>query len=222
MNTVSVLARNFINLVYPLHCLLCSKPLDPMDELRVCPACTSSLAHDQRPAVDTLPHLSKVFSACVYEGAAKELIQKFKYGSRPYLWRVLSGVMSSYASLRGEVLENIDAITFVPLTGKRLKEREFNQSKLLAAGLAAVSGIPLIDLLEKTISTRPQNMLSREERLSNLNGAFAVRTTATINGMDILIVDDVMTTGATLMECAKTLRRAGSGRVRGFVLARGT
>jgi len=107
------------------------------------------------------------------------------------------------------------------LHAQRLREREFNQSALLANTLSQHLDRPLIlGQLTRTRQTRPQTSLTRKERLSNLRGAFAVKKPETIQGKTILLIDDVMTTGTTLHECAATLRAAGSGQVYGLTLAR--
>jgi ComF family protein len=114
-----------------------------------------------------------------------------------------------------------DIIIPVPLHPQRLREREYNQSLLLAARLSHHAGIPLLlACLLRVRPTVPQTSLSRKERLTNLHRAFSVANPACIQSKRILLVDDVLTTGTTLHECAKTLRRAGSGPVYGLTLAR--
>ena len=109
----------------------------------------------------------------------------------------------------------------VPLHAQRLREREFNQSAMLAHPLSQHLGRPLVlGQLTRTRQTIPQTSLTRKERLTNLRGAFAVTHPETLQGQTILLVDDVMTTGTTLHECAKTLRQAGSGHVYALTLAR--
>jgi ComF family protein len=118
-------------------------------------------------------------------------------------------------------LPALDVIIPVPLHPQRLREREYNQSLLLANRLSRQTGIPLLlACLLRIRPTVPQTSLSKKERLTNLRGAFSVSKPAYIQGKRILLVDDVFTTGTTLNECAKTLRRAGSGHVYGLTLAR--
>ncbi|MDR4493765.1 MAG: phosphoribosyltransferase family protein [Nitrospirales bacterium] len=104
---------------------------------------------------------------------------------------------------------------------QRLREREFNQSALLANPLSQHLGLPLVlGQLIRTRQTVPQTSLTKKERLANLRRAFAVPRSEKIRGKTILLVDDVMTTGTTIHECAKTLLHAGSGQVYGLTLAR--
>ena len=114
-------------------------------------------------------------------------------------------------------------MTFVPLRRKRLSERGFNKSELLARGIAARAGLAAAACLEKSGRTRNQNELPRDERLANLRGAFRPRAGARagLAGKTALLVDDVMTTGATLDECSRALLAAGAREVRCITLARG-
>jgi ComF family protein len=152
----------------------------------------------------------------------KEMVHLFKYKHRKPLGNILSGLMADFARRYPEVLDGIDMVTFVPLRKSRLREREFNQSEMLARDLAAEFGLKVSGSLRKIKRTRPQNELARSERLVNLKGAFRAENPCGIRGERILLVDDVMTTGSTLSECAAVLREAGAGGVRCLTLARGT
>jgi ComF family protein len=119
------------------------------------------------------------------------------------------------------ILPIIDVLMPVPLHPERLREREYNQSLLLAHGLSRHLKIPLLlSCLLRVKPTIPQTSLPKKERLKNLHRAFAVNDTTRIKGQRILLIDDVFTTGTTLHECAKALRKAGSGPVYGLTLAR--
>lgn len=120
-----------------------------------------------------------------------------------------------------DLLGGVDIITFVPIQHKRLIDRGFNQSKVLASNLSNEFKIPLLDTLKKTRSTKAQNDLKRSERLVNLKGAFKVRGGAALKERCILLIDDVMTTSATLNECSKTLLDSGAKKVKCLTLARG-
>jgi ComF family protein len=118
-------------------------------------------------------------------------------------------------------LPTIDILMPVPLHPQRLQEREYNQSLLLAHGLSQHLQIPLqLSCLLRVRATAPQTSLSKKERLTNLHRAFAIDDVSRVKGQRILLIDDVFTTGTTLHECAKTLRKAGSGAIYGLTLAR--
>jgi ComF family protein len=162
-------------------------------------------------------------SACVYEGVAKELVCVFKYKNRRPLASVLAGIMIDFLKNENGIAKTAEAVTFVPLHKKRLRERDFNQSEMLGRKVAAGLSLPVIDCLEKTRQTASQNELSRNERLVNLKGAFKTRrgVSALFRDRELLLVDDVMTTGATLDECSRTLLEAGARKIRCITFARG-
>ena len=236
---IASLAKNFINLIYPLHCASCKTPLDPENGSSVCGHCIGLIKRNPSPycvrcgrSVDmagcacddclkNTPAFSKAYSAFLYEGTLKELILQFKYNGKLALSGDLSGFLSDFLYDNPDILEGIDAITFVPIGIDRMIKRGFNQSKILAKHLSDSYGIPLMDCIEKAHSTKHQNELSRSERLSNLKDAFRAKGGANLNGLTILIVDDVMTTGATLNECSIALMKAGAAGVRCLTLARG-
>jgi len=116
---------------------------------------------------------------------------------------------------------DVDVMMPVPLHPTRLRAREFNQSLLLADQLGRHLALPVSATnLVRIAATDPQTTLTRQERLRNLRKAFAVRRPQDITEKRILLVDDVFTTGTTLNECAKTLRKAGAGPVFALTLAR--
>lgn len=236
---IKTVAKSLVNLLFPLHCASCKSPLDPMDDAGVCEVCKRSIRRTPKPycrscgrttdsAKDLCPdcarmhpYFDKAYSACLYEGVLKELVQQFKYRNKISLGASLAGLMIDFVNENRDVCDGIDIITFVPLERSRLRERTFNQSKVLAFNLARAFGIPLTDTLVKSKSTSRQNELPREKRLVNLKGAFQVKDGPDFEGKRILLVDDVMTTGATLSECAKVLSERGAALVRCLTLARG-
>lgn len=237
---IVTIAKGFINLIYPLHCANCRTYLDTSNETGLCGLCMADIRRNPKPhciscgrpvdeAFKACPecrktkfHFKSAHSAYVYDGALKELIHAFKYKGMLSLSATLSGLMTDFIKENGAILEDIDVITFVPLDGRRLRERGFNQSKVIAARIAQDAGIGLVGtILEKSHTTRHQNELSRDERLTNLKGAFKVRRDAKVKDLRILLIDDVMTTGSTLSECSKTLLDGGARSVRCLTLARG-
>jgi ComF family protein len=165
-------------------------------------------------------HLSSIVAACRYEGVTVELIKRFKYGRdrtlAPVLGQLLSGAMNDPRL----VDKRFDAIVSVPLHLLREREREFNQSALLALMLGKQLGCCVKNLLRRTRATAPQAGLDRMERMQNLEGAFEVRKPP-LEGGSLLLVDDVTTTGATLDACAAVLMEAGATEVSAVVVARG-
>ena len=220
MQALKVITKNFLNLLYPLHCLGCQTPLEALNELHLCGRCISSINHNAMPPFELEELPVKAYSACLYDGALKELIHSFKYKGKTALAGIFSRLMIDYIKENLEIAA-VDLITVVPLHKKRLREREFNQSLLLAGPISKKFAIPLINTLEKARLTRYQNELLKSERLKNLLGAFSVSPKVDIKAKNILLIDDIMTTGSTLGECAKTLLNGGAKSVKCFTLARG-
>ena len=118
-------------------------------------------------------------------------------------------------------LESPDIVLPVPLHPKRLKERGFNQSGLLAKEFSRMQGLPVsFDLLIRKNWTEPQTRLNRKERLENVKGAFSLCDASAVRGRRVLLIDDVFTTGTTLSECAKTLKKAGASEVHVLTVTR--
>ncbi|MBI2050082.1 MAG: ComF family protein [Candidatus Staskawiczbacteria bacterium] len=171
--------------------------------------------------------LSGLYFALPYkEGAlVKKLIYNFKY--KPYvkdLAKTLALLLAEHFFISGsnkEEIWNNSIIVPVPLDKKKLKIRGYNQSEELAKELSKILLVPVLDSLIKTKTTRPQIELSGEERKQNLNGAFTInKPFSFVQGKKIFLVDDVYTTGSTMEECARVLKKAGAKEVWGIAVAR--
>jgi competence protein ComFC len=159
------------------------------------------------------PSFSKVITYGLYEGVLAEAIHQLKFHGLKRLSRPIGRLLLNLD------IPQADGIVPVPLSIKGLRERGFNQSLLIAKSISNGIKVPLlIDLLFKKKETRPQIGLSAKERMLNLKRAFEVR--GEIKGLRLLLVDDVMTTGATITECSKQLIKAGAKEVFVLILAR--
>jgi ComF family protein len=150
-----------------------------------------------------------------------EAIHRYKYNRAFWLEPFLAGLLTERA---GPALarEHWDGLVPVPLHPTKQREREFNQAERLAARLSRASGIPLCGrVLRRVVATQTQTELSREERMANVRGAFAVRRGTSLHGQRLVVVDDVFTTGATTSACARPLLDAGAAAVSVWTLARG-
>ena len=155
-----------------------------------------------------------------YSDASGRLIHRFKYGDRMEAAPAFGRWM---ARAGAELLRDADLVTPVPLHRRRLFTRRFNQSAELARQVARLSGVPAVpDLLERVRATRPQVGLSGDARRRNVAGAFRLKAAhmERARGRIVVIVDDVMTTGATAEACARALKKAGAREVRLLCLAR--
>lgn len=134
---------------------------------------------------------------------------------------LLGKLMVDFANKNINAYE-IDLIVPVPLHPKKLRERQFNQSEVLASYLAKRLDKKIVkDKVKRIKYTMPQTELKRDERIKNVDGAFLAKDGPDLEGKIILLIDDVFTTGATLHECAKALKNAGAKKVVAFALARG-
>src|SRR5436309_6216815 len=166
-------------------------------------------------------HYDAAVAAYRSRGIVREIIHDFKYGRQIYLRHLVARWL--YAALDDERLRNLrfDIIIPVPLHPTRQRERSFNQASLLAELLSAEISIQSKPALERIRYTTTQTALDRAERMENLHNAFRLRKNTTVQGLRVLLIDDVLTTGSTLSECARVLKRAGAISVHAATAARG-
>ena len=193
------------------RCTRCDRPF-------VSPVATAySPQHLCHTCVEHPPSYTRAWTLYPYTPPLQDAIRLLKYQSKVSLARPLANLMLSSLPQ----LDAVDLIIPVPLHHKRLCRREFNQALLLADPIGRHLNISIsYTNLVRTTSTPPQTSLSRKNRLKNLRQVFTVRHPAQIQDKRILLVDDVFTTGTTVNECAKTLRRSGSADVFVLTLAR--
>ncbi len=196
-----------------LLCAACAAELPALAEH--CPQCAlpSHAGAVCGSCLDRPPHYDRTLALWRYEFPCDRLVQALKYRAR----LALSGFFArSFAS---RPLPEVDLIVPMPLHPKRLAERGFNQALEIARGLARHLGRPIEPRgVLRVKDTPPQTRLPYEERAKNVRGAFLCKLD--LSGASVAVVDDVMTTGATLNELARALKRAGAARVENFVIAR--
>ena len=166
------------------------------------------------------PLYSQARSALAYDEGSRRFVIKFKHGDGTYLAPALSTAMMRVGR---EILANTDVLIPVPLHWRRLFWRQYNQATLLSLGLTRQTGIPTrTDILRRRRATPPQGHQNLKERYTNVRGAFVMPSekAAVIKGKRLTVVDDVLTTGATITECTRTLLNAGAKEVRILTLAR--
>jgi ComF family protein len=191
-------------------CVKCGVPM--MGEAGAEDICDSCLRHP--PAWDSGA------AAMLYSGAGRRMVLQLKHGDRLDMVPPLAAWMATAGAAQ---LQRADLIAPVPLHWRRLIRRRYNQSAELARRLARLSGKPaVVDLLTRRRPTIPQEGMNRASRAANQEGAFAVnrRHIGRLSGGSVLLIDDVLTSGATLSNCAETLRKAGAARIDVLVLAR--
>ena len=229
-------------LLYPPHCAGCGAALGGSAADHLCRACRRARTRLTGPrcAVCSQPYggeltssfrcmncgdreLSFEFATAAYRtrGVVRDLIHQFKYNQRMHLRHVLARMLSE--GFREARLSDLrpEAIVPVPLHPTRRREREFNQAEVLARLAGRRLGLPVDDCLRRTRYTLTQTHHHREERFANLEGAFALRSGARVDGKVLALVDDVLTTGSTADACARALREAGAAAVVVITVARG-
>jgi len=239
MAMFSRMIKGLLDFVYPKVCLGCKNKLKVRaDNTFICPDCWTKIKKNLPPfchscgrrleklaiAKNICPrclkaklHFDRAFSPCVYDGVVKELIHEFKYKGKDYLGPILSKLMIDFIKEYNLPMDCLDFIMPIPLHKTRLREREFNQAEILALAIAKeFNKLTLSDVLLRHRPTKTQTELQTHERLSNVSGSFSVNKFEDIIGKNILLVDDVLTTGSTSSEAALTLKEAGANIV--FVL----
>ena len=206
------LSEKVMELLFPPKCILCHRVL-PDDMRAVCPVCSESLPRTRgsRRKLE-----QDFFSLCVsplyYDGALRQAVLEYKFLGHAAYAPSFGSLLSD--CVREELDGRWDILSWVPLSAQRLRERGYDQTRLLAEALAKELGCSLVPTLEKHRHVPPQSKLkSREERRANISDAFRVMDPDTVQDRRILLIDDIVTTGSTLSECARVLRYAGAQEV---------
>jgi ComF family protein len=233
-------AQNLIGLVFPARCSICEAPLDPRRSSPLCPEHAREILLIEPPAcskcgrklfgesVEALIcaecrsgriHYDAGYSAYLFDGPLRELIHLFKYRKRRYLGSFLGGLLLDYLRHRAD-FTGYEIILPVPLHWWGYCRRGFNQAMDLAKPLSRHFRIPIMKrTLKRVRYTRRQVGLSRVERRANINNAFKVTRPCKVAEKKVLLIDDVITSGATLNECARVLKQAGASMITVLTLA---
>ena len=232
LNRQHGLIPKILNILYPSKCPVCGNETDVSGLAPICSSCWEGIKKYTGPfcrvcaaplvseyaevcgqCIKTPPPFSRALTCGLYEGTLSEAINQLKFFGNKRLSKPLAGL------LLGLDLPEMDGIVPVPLSIKSLRERGFNQALLISRVLSRKLRMPLLtDTLLKIKETPPQIGLSAKERLTNIRKAFMAK--GDIEGLSLFLVDDVMTTGATVRECSKVLRKAGAKEVVVLTLAR--
>jgi ComF family protein len=202
--------RQNIHYINQCHCPVCGITFpDSPSGNHLCGSC-----------LENKPHYSFARAALAYEGIILDAIHQFKYGRNISHGALLAGLLADF-NFPDMDWSKTDLMIPVPLHIRRLRNRGFNQALILARALGQKHGVNVdFSLLKRRKLTLTQTGLDKKERALNIKGAFVVVQPARIKGKNIILVDDVLTTGATINECAKTLKKAGAKQVAVITLAR--
>jgi len=210
-----------LDFIFPPLCVLCNSFIHSGNKL-LCGKCQEQLPLLRKPLLSAhaLTHppdppvwFDKTLALFEYNADVQKLIHLCKYKNMPKVSVCFGELLGKVISQESK-LNDVDLLIPVPLHLSRYRERGYNQSTYLASAIAKNSGLPVYkNVLKRNKYTPPQAKMRREERIKNLLGAFTVKNSTKIKNAAVAIVDDVVTTGSTVNECARILRSAGAKKV---------
>ena len=228
-NFFAKVGEKVVELIYPegLYCIVCDSFIDASRTYHICDNCINKilwvgedscyicgrpLGEEGASLCDDCSmyerHFDRGFTCATYGLYERKIISDFKKGGRVYLARILGKIMYDRMALEDV---KIDGIISIPIYKDRLKERGFNQTDLIGKYLSKESGWPLMkDVVSRTRQTESMKKLDKWERKKNMENAFKVENKERVSGKNILVIDDIFTTGATLDECSRVLKEAGA------------
>jgi ComF family protein len=232
--------RGLVSLFYPASCAVCLEPIDLAENL--CPTCAAKVARISPPfcakcsepffgeiigtfecanCKDRTLHFDSAVSVYRSRNIVRKVIHDLKYGRQMHLRHLVGRWLLAALSDDRLARQRFDLVVPVPLHPARKRERGFNQAELLGLELQVATGIRCRSVLQRFRYTTTQTQFDRSERMENLRGAFRLRPRVDVRGLRMLLVDDVLTTGSTLSECAYVLKEAGAASVIAVTAARG-
>lgn len=233
--------RTALDLVFPRHCAGCEGPVEEGQEGYVCSRCRARLELVIDPfcarcgdPIDGVAAKTFTCSFCVHEepafdlarsavrfrGPIRSLLHQFKYNEGTHLAEDLGRLLAACVETHYDPSQ-VDLVAFVPLYHRRERERSYNQARLLAEQLGRRYDRPVLRGMKRVRDTGTQTRLHMAGRAENVKGAFEATEPSWVEGKTVLLIDDVMTTGATLREAAASLKKAGAWRVLVATVARG-
>ncbi len=223
------LFRSLDEILFPRVCVICGKKLS-VGEPSICAGCLSRLPYTcyhgkpnngtERLFYGVVP-VERASSLIFYypEADSRKALMALKYGRHPEIGRFFGTMMAAELKTTG-FFQGIDAVVPIPLAPKRERLRGYNQSTMLARGVAKVSGLPIWDnVVVRTVENQTQTHLSHYERQRNVEGIFSCIRPQQIRGRHLLLIDDVVTTGSTLASCMKSMNEFSETRFSVLTLA---
>jgi competence protein ComFC len=213
-----------LELVFPDNCLLCRQFLNSRHQRQLCSSCQSQLVINPTPFNQSRrPNKADIgvsfafdhaWSVCLYNETAQKLLHAFKYNSKTSLSKTFAPLMIDFIDRHHIPLQKFDLMTPIPLHPVRLRERGYNQSTLLSLCLSRHYGILHTEnLLIRQKKTSTQTELGAKQRWTNMEGAFRIKNPTDVEGKTVVLIDDLLTTGATLHSAAQALKTAGAAEV---------
>lgn len=209
---------NLLNLIYPNVCGFCNK----VCKNEFCNKCKVKIRNNQinviiKPRNKYFKELISIFK---YEGIIRDKILQYKFEDKAYMYNTFAKIILKNEKICG-LLKKYDIIIPVPIHKKRKAQRGYNQTQLIASKISKYVEIKLCDdVLIKSKNTIAQSKLNKNKRKQNIKGAFKILNSEKIQDKNILLFDDIYTTGSTVNECSKILTRAGAKRIGVLTIAK--
>lgn len=227
--------QKILDIIYPRKCMFCGEKLHnndkyyckkcyyklPFIEEKRCLICGREIFGDRKLCLECTKHkryVDVVYPAFVYSGNIKEALLKHKFAGKMYYYKPFAEFI--YENIKDKV-SDVDCIVYPPVNKKTFITRGFNQCELISGVLSKKLDIILLkNGIYKTRENKKQSLMSREDRYKNVKGVFAIndKFSEFLNGKTVLLIDDIMTTGATIDECSKMLKKKGVKTVKSATL----
>lgn len=205
------------NLLFPNRniCLICREDSDYVEKY-ICSHCRDNLEVLNKSFLTYSPYIEDAYYSLFYNRFIREVIKDYKYNGKNYLYKALGEIMID--TLNGLDI-NIDRVSYIPMHKRKEAVRGYNQARLLAKYISSKLQIPLIDdnLIKHKI-TKEQSHSNKLERSTNLKDSFRIKDSTQIKNTHILLIDDIITTGATMEEAGKILKENGANKIIGLAL----
>ena len=209
---------NLLKLIYPDVCAFCNK----IQKESLCKKCEEKIKKYKKDIVirSKNNYFEELISIFKYEGLIREKIIQYKFQDKAYIYNTFAKIILKNEKICG-LLKKYDIIIPVPIHKKRKVQRGYNQTQLIASKISKYVEIKLCDdVLIKSKNTIAQSKLNKNKRKQNIKGAFKILNSEKIQGKNILLFDDIYTTGSTVNECSKILTRAGAKRIGVLTIAK--
>ena len=205
-----------LDLLYPPRCAFCHDFLETSGD-GLCAHCRTGLQCAQNGGRQRFSFVRACVSPLTYEGDVRASLLRYKFGGAAAYADAYAALMEAYLD---DAPIDCDVVTWTPLSRKRLRRRGYDQARLLAEPVAEHIGVPCAQLLVKTRNNPAQSgTKGRDKRAANVSGVYSPAPGTSAAGLRVLLVDDIVTTGATLSECARVLKAAGADKIFALTLA---
>lgn len=203
--------KTVLDILFPPRCVFCRAILKSREN-GICSSCVEDLPYIKMSELPKIEFIDDFTSPLRYEASVRESILRYKFDGRNVYASTYAHILAD--SIRENLEDKFNLITWVPLSDERLKERGYDQAMLIAMATALELGDVAVETLRKSTHTEPQSSKGGlSERKANISGAYELVDPELVEGKRVLLIDDIVTTGATVSECAKVFREGGAAAV---------